>query len=483
MIRLRRSSLRLFDIRTRMPFRYGIAELTETPHLFCELELAVGNRRALGIAADSLVPKWFTKDPAQTYEQEIEAMLAVIGKAVEHAEQAGSAPDLFTLWRRTFAAQKAWAASTPHPPLLWNFGVSLVERAMIDAYCRATETTLHEAIRNNRLGIELGWIHPQLIGRAPREFLPEKPGSTLFLRHTVGLSDPLAEPDLPARERLHDGLPQTLEASIEAYGLRYFKIKVNGDDERDLARLTRIAAIIEAATDDYAFTLDGNEQYHSVATFRAFWQRLAGTPELAEFMAHLLFVEQPLHRAVALSDETQAQLLAWDARPPLIIDESDAELHSLRRALACGYAGASHKNCKGVFKGIANACLLAHLRQTQPGRQFVLSGEDLANVGPVALLQDLAVMAALGLTHVERNGHHYFAGLSMFPESVRNVTLAAHPDLYHISDRGLTALEIDAGMISLTSIVQAPFGVGASLDLSFSTPVQDWHPAALAPAI
>ena len=34
-----------------------------------------------------------------------------------------------------------------------------------------------------------------------------------------------------------------------------------------------------------------------------------------------------------------------------------------------------------------------------------MSGEDLANVGPVALLNDLAVMSVLGVEDVERNGH------------------------------------------------------------------------------
>jgi len=42
--------------------------------------------------------------------------------------------------------------------------------------------------------------------------------------------------------------------------------------------------------------------------------------------------------------------------------------------------------------------------------EVVLTGEDLCNLGPVAFLQDLAMMALLGIEHVERNGHHYFAG-------------------------------------------------------------------------
>ena len=65
-----------------------------------------------------------------------------------------------------------------------------------------------------------------------------------------------------------------------------------------------------------------------------------------------MFVEQPFHRDMALDPDVLHDLAAWRVRPTLIIDESDAELDSLPRALALGYHGTSHKNCKGVFKGV-----------------------------------------------------------------------------------------------------------------------------------
>src|SRR5207247_11402064 len=63
-----------------------------------------------------------------------------------------------------------------------------------------------------------------------------------------------------------------------------------------------------------------------------------------------------------------------------------------------------------------------HLRSRQQENRassLIMSGEDLCNVGPLALLQDLAAMAALGINSVERNGHHYLAGLSQFPASTQ----------------------------------------------------------------
>ena len=181
-----------------------------------------------------------------------------------------------------------------------------------------------------------------------------------------------------------------------------------------------------------------------------------------DFWPKLLFIEQPLHRDVALT--AASDWSAWPERPPIIIDESDAELGSLPAALALGYAGTSHKNCKGIFKGVANACLLAQRRAA--GKPAMLSGEDLTNVGPVALLQDLAVQAVLGVTSVERNGHHYFAGLAQFPPEIQQHMLTHHGDLYTRSAAGWPRLDVRDGRIALGSTLNAPFGCAAGLDLS-----------------
>jgi len=157
----------------------------------------------------------------------------------------------------------------------------------------------------------------------------------------------------------------------------------------------------------------------------------------------------------------------------VIIDESDAELDSLSTALRLGYAGTSHKNCKGIFKGITNRCLIA--QRTHEGETVVMSGEDLCNVGPVALLQDLAVCAALGIESVERNGHHYHSGLSQLPEAMQKSTLKHHADLYHQGPDDWPTLNIQEGRIDTASINAAPFGVGFAPDLSSLTTAADWE--------
>lgn len=112
---------------------------------------------------------------------------------------------------------------------------------------------------------------------------------------------------------------------------------------------------------------------------------------------------------------------------------------------------------------MAHACLLAQRRAA--GLPALLSGEDLSNVGPVALLQDLAVQAALGVTSVERNGHHYFAGLAQFPAAIQAHVLAHHGDLFTRSAAGWPRLDVRAGRIALGTTLRAPFGCAPGLEL------------------
>lgn len=473
-VTVRGTNLHVLNMRARMPFRYGIATLTALPHLFVQVDLEVDGQRQTGLAAEGLPPKWFTKDPGTTFQEDVADMLRVIEAACTFARDAPPAVSVFDLWHQVYLAQERWAAGCGYPPLLAGFGVSLVERAMLDAFCRLTHTPFAIALRANTLGVRLGELHSALDGVAPTQFLPATALRAIRLRHTVGLGDPLTEGDIPSGERLDDGLPQSLEVSIRTYGLTHFKIKLSGDTARDVPRLQQVAAVIAANTSDYAFTLDGNEQYHEVGAFRQFWNTLGDDATLAPFLPHLLFVEQPLHRDVALTADVGAALLGWRDRPAIIIDESDGQFDSLPIALASGYAGTSHKNCKGVFKGIANACLLERRRRDDPAGRYILSGEDLAIVGPVSLLQDLAAMANLGIAHVERNGHHYFTGLSMYPPDVQERVLAAHGDLYRRHERGYATLAIRDGTVQTESVVDAPFGVGFGLDPSGFTPLERW---------
>lgn len=462
----------VLPMQTRFPFQYGIASMTALPHLFATAEMVVNGTPVEGLASEGLPPKWFTKDPQTLFEQDLAEMLAVIQNAARIAENAAQQPvGYFGWWRDLYDEQSRWAGLRSQPPLLANLGVSLMERAVLDGLCKATTTPLHGLLMSDALGIELGAVRGELAGITTAQALAEEPLAQIALRHTIGLGDPLRAEDSP---HLDDGLPDTLEDSIRAYGLRYFKIKVSGRAEVDMPRLRVITEVLTAGCPHgFKATLDGNEQFTDLAAFREFYEMLRADAALAPLFENLLLIEQPLHRDHALKDDVAPALQSWQDGPGMIIDESDGSLDDLPRALGLGYNGTSHKSCKGIVKGLANAALLK-IRAPQMKRPPILSGEDLANVGPVSMLQDLAMMSALGIPHVERNGHHYFRGLSMYPEELQTEALRCQPGFYRHHELGFPTLDVQDGMIDLTSVNAAPFGCAIPIAAAQFTPLKAW---------
>ncbi|MBD28141.1 MAG: hypothetical protein CMO38_02705 [Verrucomicrobiaceae bacterium] len=449
---------------TRFPFKYGIASMTSLPHVFLCVEVDFEGKIVKGISSEGLPPKWFTKNTETTFEEDLPEMITVLTTALEFSKRI-CAETIFDFWVQLYELQDHWAKEEKVPSLMAHLGTSLVERALIDAFCRAQNKSFHQSLHENILGINLEYFYDELKDSHPSNWLPYKPLNQIIARHTVGLGDPLIGSEISIADRCDDGLPQALDEVIDKYGITHFKIKICGEIETDLPRLEAIATLLKSRIKDFKFTLDGNEQFSSVSEFRIHWEKLKENALLKSFLndEHLLFVEQPLHRDFALNDAVLHDIAQWDLCPAMIIDESDGELSSLQRALDLGYRGTSHKNCKGVFKGIANACKIQFNRE-EKGGEWMISGEDLANVGPVALLNDLTVMSSLGIDHVERNGHHYFSGLSMYATDIQKKICLSHGDLYSYEKLDFPSLIIKNGLISLDSLIESGFGFGLELD-------------------
>lgn len=461
-LRIETAALAHFDLKTRMPFKYGIATMTELPHVMLRIQFRTDKGIGVGYASDHLPPKWFKKDPNQSPDDEIDEMLGVIKQAINYAKivEAGS---IFQFWISLYRQMEKWALDHSVPPLLAHFGTSLVERAVIQAFCNVNKITLITAIKENLLGIRLSEMDPSMPQINPSFYLPKKPLDTFILRHTVGLADPLDDSELTATKKVDDGLPESLEATIQEYGLIHFKIKVTGHLDQDENRLEKIFRVIERSNPakEWKFSLDGNENFATGDEFRRYWNELIRLPFFSRNLKRLLFIEQPLNRDTALTED--ANWLNWNDGPPILIDESDGRLEDLPLAIGLGYSGTSHKNCKGIFRGILNRCRISVSNEKNTRRIFT-SAEDLANIAPIALNQDLLIQAILGNHSVERNGHHYFAGLSIWPKPLQSALIHDHPDLFEPGDKNTPArLRIRNGTLSITSLQETSFGLGQSV--------------------
>jgi hypothetical protein len=467
------------DFKLRLPFRFGVITVTEGTQAVVRATVALEDgRTSAGVAAESLAAKWFDKDPAFSDAQNIEQLRQALSVAVGLYRGRGwSTP--FGLYADTYADQLARGADLGLAPLVASYGPALIDRAILDAVGRAMGLSFAEMIGCNAAGIEIrNALTPDLAGRDLSGFLGAlQPGRDIAVRHTVGLVDPIVASDQTPGERVDDGLPETLEEVVRAYGTRYYKLKVGGDVAADLDRLTRIAAVLDSSAGGYRATLDGNEQYDSVEGIAELWRRMVETPALARLVDSVLFIEQPIKRAKALaaSVEPLARL------KPLIIDESDGELGSFPAALKLGYSGVSSKTCKGLYKSILNAARVAHLNAGAGAARYFMSAEDLTTLAGVSVQQDLALVSLLGLGHVERNGHHFIDGMSFATELEQAAFTKAHPDLYSRSS-GPARLRIDAGRLQLGSLGCPGFAVAADTDFASLRPMPAAPAGAISPA-
>jgi len=443
----------------RIPFRFGAATVTEAPQAFVRARIrltggASAGAEAQGAAAELMIPKWFDKSPQKSNTENIADLRKALTTAADTYASESSSHTAFGHAAAHYRPLLAGGEAAGLQALVASYGPSLVDRAILDALCRALGLSFHAAIRANAPGIDTS-LTPDLTGFDVCRFLGGLEAlARIAARHTVGMLDPLDSDD--ARDSVGDGLPETLGQVIAAYGNRYFKLKLGGNPDADLRRLSRIAAVLEALP-EYIVTLDGNEQFGDVATIIEFWRKATATPSLARLAASTLYLEQPLPRLLALeTDVTEAGRVK-----PLLIDESDATLDAFPAARAVGYLGVSSKSCKGLYKSLLNAARCALWNGSKPGRYF-LSGEDLTMQAGLAVQQDLALASVLGLSHVERNGHHYVNGFAgQGADAVEQQRfLCAHPDLYETS-HGSVRLAINRGTIALGSLDCPGFASGA----------------------
>jgi len=460
----------------RMSFSLGkqgrnaaAAQATTNPLVHVRMVLRDGRgQTTYGTAADRLSVRWLDKRPGRSKAKKLRELVALIGFAGDLYRRQPAFDSPFEYWRGQHTQIIREGDRRGQEKLTSSFASALFERAVLDAVSRAADKSIYEMVVGQRLGFDPSRVFPELRGLNFKATLPTRPRTRFYIRHTVGASDPLTAADLPEQRRVNDGLPETLEEYIRVDGLRYFKVKITGDVRRDFARLSRVWDVVSRA-DEPAITLDANESYGDLADLKRIVDRCED--QLTGFFQHVMYIEQPLPRALTLDPTTRAAIRALSEKKLLIIDEADDALDSFKRARDIGYQGTSHKNCKGFFKSLINHGLV--VQAALNGREQVLSGEDLQNLPVVPLHQDFAALGVLGLEHCERNGHHYNFGLSFLSERDKAQVVKNHPDLYHRhGDEWF--LKVRRGQVDCGSLQCPGFGVSAEPDWASMVPMNQW---------
>ena len=240
------------------------------------------------------------------------------------------------------------------------------------------------------------------------------------LYHLIGALDAIESSDI--RQRLNDGLPETLPEWIRYNGLTHLKIKLNGDDlgwdvER-VARIDRVTAETqkERGVGAWWYSLDFNERCRNVGYLLEF---LAKVREQAPAgYERIAYIEQPTARDLAAHRDNvmhEASRLK-----PVVIDESLLGLESLRLAREMGYTGAALKACKGQSQSLI---LAAAARKYG----FFLCVQDLTCPG-ASLIQSAGLASHIpGVTAIEANARQYVPAANRAWEE-------RFPGIFHVTD-------------------------------------------------
>ena len=412
-LRLAVRDITLFEraVRFARPFRFGAVVVEAASQVFVRAEIEIeGKGRAVGASAEMMVPKWFDKRAHLSTEQTVDELRRSLAIASQLYLTNSGYDTAFGHHASRIAAQIEKCAKEDIPPLAALFGPAEINKAILDALLRGAGINFFDGMAANIAAIDAR-LSPDIANEDITRFLAQsRRRERVAIRHTVGLDDTVEGAG---------GVADPHENS----GARYFKLKLAGNPENDAARLVRIGRELATLPYAYGVTLDANEQYADPGDLRSLVDRLSRDAALAPIASRLLYIEQPMPR-----DTTRASPVSGLGAYDFIIDEADDSYNAFVAARALGYRGISSKSCKGMYKSVINATRAA--KWSTAGETFFVTGEDLTCQAGLSVQQDLALGALIGITHTERNGHHYVDGFGDTPADEANAFLAAHPDLY-----------------------------------------------------
>jgi hypothetical protein len=436
------------------PFRFGAVTINAATQVFVRVEIEVeGKGTSVGASAELMAPKWFDKRPRLTPEQTVDELRRSLGIARGLYLAGSGFETAFGLHASRMSAQVEACAREDIPPLAAGFGPAEIDKAILDALLRCVGVNFFAGMADNIAGIDARLSRDLKDDEIRWFFAGRRQLERVGIRHTVGLDDKV------------EGEGGVADAKENA-GARFFKLKLNGDLQHDLERLSRIGRELAKLPHDHKVSLDANEQYADLARLGALVDQLHRATGLSGIRTKLLYIEQPMPR-----DVTWQTALGELASRKFIIDEADDSYYAFPMARALGYRGISSKSCKGIYKSIVNATRAA--KWSARGEKYFITGEDLTCQAGLGVQQDLALGALIGVTHAERNGHHYVDGFGDTPAADAEAFLSAHPDLY-VRDGNKVRLAIHDGDLLTGSLATPGFATSVHPVWSALSPLQ--HP-------
>jgi len=392
------------DYLYRTPIKFGgmVVDRVTLLNVHCVLRTGSG-RTARGFGSMPLGNVWAFPSRLMSYQTTLGAMKALasrIAKLTVAYRDPGHPIDLNralepAYLRAADEVSQQLNLAEPIPKLATLVTASPFDAALHDAFGKAHSLSCYRTYGPEFMAHDLAhYLGPEFKSEYLDRYVLKDPKPRLPLYHLVGALDPIVESDI--KQRVGDGLPETLAEWINYNGLTHLKIKLNGDDlawdvERVL-RVDRVAAETQARRNvaRWFYSLDFNERCPNVGYLLDFLHQLQEkTPAAFE---RIQYIEQPTARD--LKSHRANTMHAAAKLKPIVIDESLTDLESLLLAREMGYTGAALKACKGQSQALLMAAaaqkfgmFLCVQDLTCPGASLIHSAGLAAHIPTVAAIE------------------------------------------------------------------------------------------------
>ena len=446
-IRIESVSYAYEDFFYRTPIKFGGVALDRVTILNVNATVrTVAGKSSVGFGSMPLGNVWSFPSRVLSYDQTLAAMKAMAEKIrtlFADCRETGHPIDLYhalepELFRIAGEVTRELQLAEPTPKLCALVVASAFDAAIHDAFGKVHGRNCYATYGPEFLHHDLGhYLGAEYAGEKLDKYVNSTPKRRMPLYHLIGALDPITDADV--KNRLGDGLPETLPEWIVADGLTHLKIKLNGDDlnwdvER-VIKIDRTAAETQAKR--------GLERWHYSLDFN---ERCAGVGYLLEFLAkvkehvpagfeRIQYIEQPTARDLKANRHNVMHEAAKIR--PVVIDESLIDLESLKLAQELGYTGAALKACKGQSPTL----LLAAAAQKAG---LFLCVQDLTCPG-ASLIHSAGLAAHVpGVAAIESNGRQYcpvanepwkarFPGMFIIKDGAMETGLLTGPGLGAVS--------------------------------------------------
>lgn len=390
------------DYQYRRPMKFGghVVDRVTLLNVHARVRGADG-RTARGFGSMPLGNVWSFPSAKLNYDATLSAMKALAGRIAAITggyREPGHPVEINLALEPAYleaAAQISKGLAEPVPKLCTLVTASPFDAAIHDAYGKLHGLNCYRAYGPEFLPRTLGeLLAPDFKGEYLDRYVLQQAKPSMPLYHLVGAVDPIAAADV--KNRIPDGLPETLPEWIDYNGLTHIKIKLNGDDLGwDVDRVVTVDRVTEETQKKrgvarWWYSLDFNERCQNVAYLLSFLHQVK--EKSGRGFERIQYVEQPTardlktHRANVMHEASKLK--------PVVIDESLTDLENLLLAREMGYTGVALKACKGQSQALLMAAaarkygmFLCVQDLTCPGASLIHSAGLAAHIPGVAAIE------------------------------------------------------------------------------------------------